>query len=117
MKPTDFILDFSSISRLIEGIKRNSDLNKNIKQTAVYPSSFGYYLTFSIALFPLPVTPYIALSIDDKATKESNCVFMLSDTISAGLCVSLLDSNLIYKQETNVSNLKSTFFKINASKS
>jgi len=70
----------------------------------------GYYLTFSIAFFPLPVTPYTALSIDDKATNELNCVFMLSDTTSAGFSISLLDCSLIYKLKTNTGNFERTLF-------
>lgn len=70
----------------------------------------GCYLTFSIALFLLPVTPYIALSIDDKATKELDWVLMVRDTTSAGFSVSLLDCSLIYKLETNIGNFESTLF-------
>lgn len=88
----------------------NSCLNMNMKQTATCFSFCGYYLTFSIAVFPLPVTPYTALSIDDKATKELNCVFNLSDTTSAGFSISLLDCSLIYKLKTNIGNFKSTSF-------
>lgn len=71
---------------------------------------FGCYLTFSIALFLLPVTPYIALSIDDKATKVLGWVFMVSDTTSAGFSVSLLDCSLIYKLKTKIGNFESTLF-------
>lgn len=56
------------------------------------------------------MSPYNALSIDDKATKESDCVFRLSDTVSAGFSVSLLDCSLIYKLKTIIGNFKSTLF-------
>lgn len=73
-------------------------------------SFYGCQLTFSIALFLLPVTPYIALSIADRATKELDWVFMVSDTTSAGFSVSLLDCSLIYKLKTNIGNFESTLF-------